>query len=165
MADSFAFANRGKIYIVGSDAVPTEVEIGVIKDCDLTWSAEHVPLYGWGTIKRVAVAKHSQKVTVKIGYMKFDPVKSTGWMWHALSTYTEATATWSTSNGSITDTNAVKLFNIRAKWTLESGAILQGKVTNVYFPDIPLKASEGQWVRVDMTGEGDNITWDNVGTA
>ena len=160
MVDSFAFANRGTITIVGADAVPTVVTVGVVKDVDLTWSAEHVPLYGWGTIKRVAVAKHSQKVTVKVGYAKFDPVKTTGWMWHALSTCSAA-GVWSASTGVVTDTNAVKLFNIVATWTLESGVKLAGTVSNVYFPDIPLKASEGQWVRVDMTGEGDDIVWTN----
>lgn len=177
MAGSVAFANRGVLSVAGWDkavgtagrvvTVPsaitstdTDSGLGVVKDAEITWSAEHVPLYGWGSTKRQAVAKHSQKVAVKIGWVKFDPIVTTGWQFYMLGTASSA-GTWSSPTGVVTDTNAVKLFNVTALWTMEDGRKLLGTVTNVFFPDMPLKAAEGQWVKVDMSGEGDDIVWTN----
>jgi outer membrane protein W len=147
MAESFAFANRGVIIADG-------VTLGVVKDVDISWSAEHMPLYGWGSIQRQAVAKHSQKVAIKIGWVKFDPVVTANWLNKILTG-------GATMTGLTVDTNVVKTFTITARFTTELGTNLLGTITEVYFPDFPLKATEGQWVKIDMNGEGKDIAWTN----
>ena len=150
---AFAFANRGTISVGGAT-------LAVVKDIEITTSAEHVNLYGWGSIRRQAVAKHSAKIAVKIGYMKFDPVISTGFQFLA----------WSTggTNGTIFDTNTVTTYTVLAQFTFEPTATvvtdqhLHASITNVYFPNFPLKMSEGQWMKVDMTGEGSDIVFTNT---
>ena len=160
MVTSFAFANKGTITIAGiavpGGAYPTVVTLGVVKDVEVTVSAEHVNLYGWGSIKRQGVAKHSAKVSVKVGYMKLDPVYTTGFQFYILN----PTAT-TTADGNLTDSNAVKLFTVTANFLFESGVNLLGTVSNVYFPNFPLKAAEGQWVKCDMTGEGSDVVFTN----
>jgi len=154
MAESFAFANRGTITVVGTPTGPASTPLGVVKDVDISWAAEHVPLYGWGSTLRQAVAKHSVKVSVKVGWMKFDPTVTTWLPMFILSAGTTAT-------GSVVDTNVVKLFQITARFTMEDGTYLKGIIDNVFFPDFPIKAAEGQWVKVDLNGEGTTITWSN----
>lgn len=143
-----AFANKGTISVGGTD-------IGVVKDIEVTISAEHVNLYGWGSILRQAVAKHSAKVSVKIGYMRFDPATTTGWQFSA----------WCTA-GALNDTNTVTTFTVVAVFKFEAGSggtpvaqTLTGTILNVYFPNFPLKMAEGQWMKVDMVGEGSTITF------
>ena len=159
MAATTFFANRGVITAGGpSDLVPTVVTLGVVKDVELTISAEHVPLYGWGTILREGVAKHSLKVAVKIGWCKFDSfVGATGDAWFLDIGASPAVA----HDGAWVDTNAVHLFDINAQFTGEDGVHLNAEITGIYFPDLPLKASEGQWVRVDLSGEGKTVLFTN----
>lgn len=151
---SVAFANRGVIKIAGTSGGPTGQYFAVVKDVELVMSWEHVPLYGWGTIRRVAVAKHSQKIQVKIGSMKFNPGVAAGSLpwWSYVS---------NPSSGGTTaeDTNSVKLFDIDAYFTFEDGQVLHGTVGSVYFPNIPFRAAEGQWIKLDVAGEGASITW------
>ena len=149
MAESFAFANRGVIK-VGTTT------IGVVKDVDIAWSAEHVPLYGWGSIVRQAVARHSQKVSVKIGFCKFDPTKTT---WFAMGILT---GTAGSMTGATVNTNTVALYTIDALFTMEDGTLMRGVITNVFFPEFPMKAAEGQWVKIDLSGEGSDIVWSNA---
>lgn len=157
MGDSYAFANRGTLYIVGTTGgVPVSAAVGVIKDVELTMSSEHVPLYGWGSILRVAVAKHTHKVQVKFGAMKINNTLTATPAWW---TYTHHTTS---GGGTIEDTNAVKLFDIEAVFTFEDGTYLKGTVSSVYFPTIPFRASEGQWVKQDVTGEGKSVVWANT---
>ena len=103
--------------------------------------------------------KHSAKVSVKVGYMKVDTVATTtaGFQFFVLN---PTTATANTS-GALEDINTVKLFTIIADFVFDSGVTLRGTVSNVYFPNFPLKAAEGQWLKVDMTGEGSTVTFSN----
>jgi len=159
MVASFAFANKGVVTVAGTSTYPSVVTLGVVKDVELVVSAEHVPLYGWSSILRQAVAKHTAKASVKVGYMKIDPVATTaaGWQFFILN---PTTATANTS-GAMEDVNTVKLFTIVADFVFESGVTLRGTCSNTYFPNFPLKAAEGQWVKCDMTGEGSTVTFTN----
>ena len=157
---SVCFANRGTVTIVGVNGTPATFSFAVVKDVELTVSADHVPLYGWGSTFRVAVAKHQQKVSVKVGSMKFNPyIAGASPAWYGLITAPSAGSTGSLTNE---DTNTVKLFNIIARFTFEDGQVLQGTVYNVYFPNLPLRASEGQWMKLDMSGEGAYVLWSNM---
>jgi len=161
MAGAFAFANRGTIAVNVGGTTTGAAVLGVVKDVEITVSAEHVNLYGWGSILRQAVAKHSAKVAVKIGYMKFDPVVTTGFQFSMLRP-TGAT-------GAFEDTNTVQLYCIEGLFVFEPDSTgtpalqhLHAKVENVYFPNFPLKMAEGQWLKVDMTGEGQTVTFTNA---
>jgi len=144
MTNAVAFANRGTI------AITDETTPQVIKDVEITISAEHVPLYGWGSILRQGVAKHSLKVSVKIGYVKFEADKAE----FPYNIYCSA--------GTLTDSNAVPLYTVVGVFTFEGGQILRCTISGVYFPDMPFKASEGQWIRLDLAGEGSSILFANA---
>lgn len=150
-----AFANRGVVTIAGSTGTPAVSTFAVVKDVEIAVSYEHVPLYGWGSIRRQGVAKHSEKVGVKVGSMKFNPQVTASPTWW--SYITNPTSGGTTDE----DTNTVKLFNITATFTFEDGQILKGTVYDVYFPSFPLRASEGQWIKLDVSGEGAYVAWDN----
>jgi hypothetical protein len=155
--DTF-FANKGVVTVAAQTSNPTVVTLAVVKDVEVTTSFEHVPLYGWGSIKRVAMAKHSAKVSVKIGWMKFSPsVSGSGaspWFPFWILNPTAGT-------GTIEDTNTAKLFQVTVKFQNETGEFLLATISNVVFQNFPLKASENQWVKVDLSGEGADITFTN----
>ena len=158
--ESTFFANKGIITVTGflPAATPTVITLAVVKDVEVTTSFEHVPLYGWGSITRQAVAKHTAKVAVKVGWMKASPsVSGSGaspwfpfWINHPTA-----------GSGAIEDTNTVKLFTVTVKFVNESGEFLLATIANVYFPNFPLKMTEGQWMKVDLSGEGSSVTFTN----
>ena len=150
-----AFANRGTVTIQGKSGSPTVQNFSVIKDVEITVSCDHVPLYGWGSTRRVAVAKHQEKVAVKVGSMKFNPAVGT-----SPAAWVFITSPLS-GNGTNDDTNTVKLFQVDANFTFEDGQILHGTVYDVFFPNLPFKANEGQWMKLDLTGEGAYVLWAN----
>lgn len=161
MTESFAFANRGIITVTGvTPGYVGSTTLGVVKDVDLSWSAEHVPLYGWGLTTRQAVAKHTEKVSVKIGWMKFDPTYTT---WFPMAILAPASVT---PTGTTSGTNVVKLFTITAKFYMEvaTPVSVMGTVNNVFFPDFPIKAAEGQWIKMDLNGEGSDVVFSNPGS-
>lgn len=147
--DTVYFANQGVITVAGASGTPAAKTLAVVKDIELTISWEHAEAYGWGTIQRVGVAKHTQKVDVKIGYIKFAP-KVGEWFPYYIGDA-------STGAGTITDTNAVTLFTVTGQFApLDATGTVKvlRTVTGVYFPKFPMKASEGQFIKVDMEGTG-----------
>lgn len=146
------FANKGTLTVGGNT-------IAVVKDVEITVSADHVPLYGWGTIKRVAVARHSLRVAVKVGFAKFGMQTSgasPGWFFSIVSPTAGSTAT------GVEDTNSVKLFTVIATFTGENGDLFKATISNVFFPNFPTKATEGAWMRLDLDGEGSDVVYTNV---
>lgn len=156
--NSTFFANKGVITVAGGSGSPSSVTLAVVKDVEINCSAEHVPLYGWGTVKRIAIAKHTAKVSIKIGFAKFSPAVSgsgaSPWFPFWIINPTAGT-------GTLSDTNTVKTFTVTVNLVNESGENLLATLTDVYFPNFPLKASEGTWVRVDLDGEAADITFTN----
>jgi hypothetical protein len=139
----------GVITVAGASGTPAALTLALVKDIEATVSWEHVEAYGWGTVQRAGVAKHSQKVTVKIGWIKFAP-KLAEWFPFYIG---EPAA----GAGTLTDSNAVTLFTVTAQFNpLDSTGTVKmlRTVTGVYFPNFPMKATEGQFVKVDMEGYG-----------
>jgi hypothetical protein len=157
---SVAFANKGTIAVNVGGTTTGAAVLGVVKDVEITVAAEHVPLYGWGSAKRVAVAKHTMKVPVKVGYMKLDPVKTTGWQFSILNP--------TAADGTLLDTNTVQLFCIEGTFVFEATSVvptaqhLHAQINNVFFPEFPLRSTEGQWMKVEMSGEGSDIIYTNT---
>lgn len=146
------FANKGSVSISGDGGSPATEDLFVVKDVEVTVSAEHVPLFGWGSIQRKAVARHTGKVSVKIGWAKFKPAAQ-NWLFYIGDPVS--------GTGALTDTNTVKLFDVVVKFVNEASPneTLTATIQDVYFPNFPMKASEGQWVRLDMDGEGVSIAY------
>jgi len=149
---TIAFANRAKLYLDASPAGATTptTELTICKDVEITVSAEHVPLYGWGSIIRQGVAKHSLKVAIKIGYMKWNPGTTAFPV-----TIFGATCT----SGGAGDTNVVTQFALKGVFTFEDGQTLTATIQNIFFPDFSIKGSEGQWIKMDLSGEGSTIVF------
>lgn len=153
------FANVGTLTVtpVGVTGA-TATTVAVIKDIEVDFSAEHVGLWGWGTTKRVAVARHTVKIPVKVGFASFNPDVTTTkwWAWYILHPLGTSTM------GDVSTTNTVQLFTIVANWTGSDGStILKGTVSEVYFKNLPIKATEGQWMKVDLQGEGSTVSYSN----
>ena len=146
---SVYFANQGVITVAGASGTPAAVTLAVVKDVTVSVEWEHAEAYGWGTVQRVGVAKHTQKVSVKVGWIKFAP-KLAEWF----PFYIGDSAA---GGGTLVDTNAVTLFTITAQFTPldATGTVkLLRTVTGVYFPKFPITATEGQFMKVDMEGTG-----------
>lgn len=147
-----AFANRGTLFLDASPAGATTptTALTILKDVEITVSAEHVPLYGWGSIIRQGVAKHSLKVAVKIGYAKWDP---------STTAFPITIHGAACTSGGAGDTNTVTLFAVKGVFTFEDGQTLTATIQNIFFPDFSIKATEGQWIKMDLTGEGSTIVF------
>ena len=157
MAETTFFGNRGKLYLVNDpDGTPDSDEIAILKGVEVTVQAEHQELYGMGSIKRQAVARHTAKVEVKIKSAKFDPAMATG-LGLAYKSILDGDASGALT---ITDTNTVALFDLRlyAKGTGETN-YLKVTVSDVYFPDIPFPLPENDWVVFELSGTGSDVTF------
>lgn len=152
------FANKGTLTITGVGGTPAAVVVAIVKDVEINWSVEHVPLYGWGSIKRQAMARHSMKVDVKVGYAKFAPDVSGATWWPLWVIDVTAGKADTVGDG---DTTSVKYFDIDANFTGENGDTFKATVKNVAFSNFPLRAAEAQWLKVDMDGQGDDIVFAN----
>jgi hypothetical protein len=154
--ESVYFGNMCTMTVAGASGTPAVHTLAVGKDIEITDGWEHVEAYGWGTVNRVGVAKHSRKVTVKIGWIKFAP-KLAEWFPFYIG---ESAA----GSGTPADTNAVTLFTITGLFQpLDStGTVkLLRTVSSVYFPNFPMKAAEGQFVKVDLEGYGISVVDSN----
>jgi hypothetical protein len=158
-ADTF-FANRATLTVVGtsSSANPTVQTIAVLKGVEINTGFSHEELYGMNSILRQDAAKHTAKVEVKIRLAKFDPTvaSSTFFPYWVLN----PTAT-TTPSGTIEDKNDEKLFTVVATLTGTGATVVQATVTSVYFESFPLPLPENEFVVLDMTGYGANVTFDN----
>jgi hypothetical protein len=148
--DQTWFANVGVLTV----STGTPVTVAVVKDIEINVTAEHVPIYGFGNPTRVDVKRHSFKVPVKIKFAKFAPTVSTWWAFWILNP--------GVGDGTMATNNNVQMFTLTATFTSSDGLqTLKGTVSNLYFEDLPIKASEGQWITVDLKGEGATVAWTN----
>ena len=153
-ADTF-FGNRAVVTVAGASN-PTVETIAVAKGIEVTVTFEHVELYGFGSIVRQDVARHSMKVDFKLRFAKFDPVLANYFMYWQLNP--SATAT---PSGSVEDTNSVKTFTVTYKQIGTGGNIFDASIANVYFEDFPMPSPENDFTVVEVMGHGTNITITN----
>ena len=154
--DTF-FGNRGTISVVGSLTTDPKLaalpEIAVVKGVEVNVTFEHVELYGFGTILRADVAKHTAKVEVKLRWARFNPSLATFWPYWIMN----PTAT-TPASGSIEDTNIEKMFKVTAVFTGTNGRTMTMVIDNVYFEGIPFPMPENDFVVLDLSGYGSAIT-------
>jgi len=155
-AESLYFSNMSVITVANATGTPAALTIGVAKDVSVSQGWEHAEAYGFASIRRVGVAKYNEKVTVKLGFIKFAP-KLAEWFpfWIA-----DGTA----GSGTGLDNNLVTLFTVTELIVpmTTSGTVKLGRsVTGVYFPKFEIKAAEGQFVKVDLEGFGVTVVDSN----
>jgi hypothetical protein len=151
------FGNRGTILIqgTGSTAPTSSTVLAVVKGVEINVTFEHVELYGFGSINRADVAKHTSKIEVKIRWAKFDPSLTTSTFFpYFIMNPSAATS----PSGTIEDTNVEKLFKVTAVWTGTGGRTFTAVVDSVYFEGVPFPMPENDFVVMDMSGYGSTIT-------
>jgi len=161
------FANYGVLTMLPTGGSWTAQTVAVVKDISVGFSAEHVGLWGFGDPHRQAVARHTFKIPVKCKFAKFNPTVNTSgasgfWAFGILSPFGASSG----GGGGTSTNNAVQLFTVTAEfYSIDgSGPNLLATVSNVYFKNFDLKASEGQWIQIDLDGEGSDVTYTNPGT-
>ena len=160
-AATIYFANEATLAVEGQTASnPPSESLAVLKDVEVIAEWEHSELYGFGTTRRVGVCKHTAKCTVKFKYMKYLPTVSGATAWFPMWM---ADATGATPTGVTVDTNTVRLFKITGVFAPQGSgnSKLQAVVESVYFPKFPLKATENEFVPVEMEGIGTFVTYTN----
>jgi hypothetical protein len=151
-AEDVYFANMGTITVAGTSGSPAVRTIAIAKDIEATFKSDVLKAYGFGSAMIQARAKYNHKVDVKIGWLKFAP-KVTEWFPFWITNPTSG-------DGTVSDTNTVKLFTVVATFnplTSTNTPIIRS-VTSVSFPNFPLKATENQWIKVDLEGSGFTMT-------
>jgi hypothetical protein len=153
-AEDVYFANMGTITVAGTSGTPTVATLAIAKNVEATIESTIEYARGWGTTLIAGQAKHSVQVSVKIGFLKFLPGVSSWWPEYIFN---------SAGGGTIADTNVVTTFTVTAQFNPLSSANtkLLRTVTQVGFPKFPMKATENQWVQVDLEGIGVNATDSN----
>ncbi len=149
MAEKKYFANTAKITAGGKP-------VGIGKSIEITVEFEYVELYGFGSIIRQGVSKHTAKVPVKIASAAFDGTFATGLGFVYGCTLNASSSDTATS---ITDTNQVALFDIIGEFTADDGTKgLKITVTGVYFENLPFIFSENEYANFELSGNGSQAT-------
>ena len=163
-ADTY-FGNRGTILVqgTGSNLNPISTTVlAVVKGVEINVTFEHVELYGFGSIMRADVAKHTAKVEVNIRWAKFDPALTAStffpyWIMDPSAT-TAPSGTALAAVAGAGDTNLEKLFKVTAYWLGTNGRTFTAIVEGVYFEGVPFPMPENDFVVMDMKGYGSLIT-------
>jgi hypothetical protein len=141
----------------GTTFIDTAANVIVLKEVDFQGDFELIPLYGMDSIVRQDIVQTKLSVTVRARFAKFDGQI----LGHIAQTENDgkdidgAVAAGRTQIV-VKDTNTPNLFDIWA--TVSNGSdSAKAKVTNVAFKNLPFKLPEGEWVELDLEGEGDLI--------
>ena len=154
-ADNY-FADLCAIQIQPTGGSLTPVAMG--QDLELTFKSTETYARGMGSELIQNRAKYGIQVDVKLSWLKFLPAVSS---W-APFYITNPTA----GDGTLLDTCRCALFNVTGEiypMTTGNDNWLR-TVSNVSFPEFPLKVTYNQWVKVELSGVGQTLTDTNPGT-
>ncbi len=154
-ADNY-FADLCAIQIQPPGGSLTTVAMG--QDLELTFKSTETYARGMGSELIQNRAKYGIQVDVKLTWLKFLPAVSS---W-APFYITNPTA----GDGTLLDTCRCALFNVTGEiypMTTGNDNWLR-TVSNVSFPEFPLKVTYNQWVKVELSGVGQTLTDNNPGT-
>ena len=125
--------------------------IALGQDLELTMKSTEVYARGMGSELIQNRAKHSIQVDVKLAFIKFLPTVGTWFPYFIMDPTSGA--------GGLTDTCRCALFTVTGEiypMTSTNKNWLR-TVTNVSFPEFPLKVTYNQWVKVDLSGVGQTL--------
>lgn len=145
------FAQNGTVYIDTGDG--TETEVLAVQNCTIEVQMEANDLYGWGSIKRVASARHEAKVNVTIEYAN---ILTEDFFKYILDP--SAGATGLATGVSIADTTSHHYFKIRAVIPSSDNLYdLDILAEDVYFVNLPFTGELGEWVKMNLEGHGADV--------
>lgn len=148
------FANSAELTISSGGS---DVPVGVLKEVTFTPQFEHVPLYGLGSVKRQAIAKHTFKVGIKAKYAMWDP-EADYIAWSVLKG-TNTTDEQTGVDDSAQYRSSVATFSISAVlYDSKRTKKVTVTTTGVYFTSIPFGLTENEWVVRELEGEGSDFT-------
>ena len=145
------FAQNGTVSVDTGDGVETEVL--AVQNCSFELQMEANDLFGWGSIKRVASARHEAKVNVTIEYAN---ILTEDFFKHILDPSAGATAL--ATGVSVADTTSHHYFKIHAVIPSSDNTYdLDITAEDVYFVNLPFSGELGEWVKMNLEGHGANI--------
>lgn len=119
-------------------------KIAAVEGWEFTVKADHKKLYKMGSTKRIAVARCNFGVEGKLAFAKFDPTVGTWWVMKIPN---------SAGGGSIADTNNFTWFLLYGSLNpaTSTNPVFGAKLYNVHFSNLPIGASEHEWIKVDLS--------------
>lgn len=154
-AEDNYFADLCVIQVTPPSASPSPVSIAMGQDLELTMKSTEIYARGMGSELIQNRAKYAIQVEVKLGFLKFLPTVGT-WFPYYIADPTAA-------SGTLLDTCRVALFTVTGEifpMTTTNKNMLRA-VTNVSFPEFPLKVTYNQWVKVELSGVGQTLADSN----
>ena len=160
MTDYSFFAQNGTVSVCTDTTAtsPTYTAVMAVQNCSFELQFEANDLYSWGTVKRVATARHEAKVTTNFEYAK---VVSEDLFKYILNPHVETSQGGSVTspllaNGvSIADTTDLYRFVFKMRIPSTDGTkALTVYVTDLVFSNLPLGGELGEWVKLNLEGEG-----------
>lgn len=148
-AEDCYFADLTAITVTPPGGSALTIALG--QDFEATFKSTEVYARGMGSELIQNRAKHSIQVDVKLSWIKFLPTVSS-WAPYFIMDPT-------TGGGTIVDTCRCALFTVTGEiypMTATNKNWLR-TVTNVSFPEFPLKVTYNQWVKVDLSGVGQTL--------
>jgi len=148
-AEDCYFADLCAITVTPPGKTVQTIALG--QDFEATMKSTEVYARGMGSELIQNRAKHSIQVDVKLSFIKFLPTVTTWFPFYIMDPTTGA--------GTLTDTCRCALFTVTGEifpMTATNNNLLR-TVTNVSFPEFPLKVTYNQWVKVDLSGVGQTL--------
>jgi hypothetical protein len=148
-AEDSYFADLCAITVTPPSGGSQTIALG--QDLELTMKSTEVYARGMGSEFIQNRAKHSIQVDVKLSFIKFLPTVATWFPFYIMDP--------TSGTGALTDTCRCALFTITGEifpMTATNKNWLR-TVTNVSFPEFPLKVTYNQWVKVDLSGVGQTL--------
>jgi len=131
----------------GGSATP----IAMGQDLELTMKSTETYARGMGSELIQNRAKYGIQVDVKLSFIKFLPTVSSWFPYYIMNP--------TGGDGTLTDTCRCALFTISGEifpMTATNINMLR-TVSNVSFPEFPLKVTYNQWVKVELSGVGQTL--------
>jgi hypothetical protein len=148
-AEDCYFADLCTISVTPPSGGSQTIALG--QDLELTMKSTEVYARGMGSELIQNRAKHSIQVEVKLAMIKFLPTVGTWFPYFIMDPATGA--------GTLTDTCRVALFTVTGEiYPMTTGnKNWLRTVSNVSFPEFPMKVTYNQWVKVDLSGVGQTL--------
>jgi hypothetical protein len=149
MTTNVYYGNDMTLSMETQESTPVTIPVGVLKQVEITATAEHDHLYGADSIKREEVKRREFGVDVSVGFAKMDIVLIEEWLGGSGS-----------AGGSVTDSSDPQLFQVTGGVTPAGGGTTkEAVVQNVDFPEVPvITASEGEYETTELEGTGETIS-------
>lgn len=147
-ADNY-FADLCVIQVTPPGGSATPIAMG--QDLELTMKSTETYARGMGSELIQNRAKYGIQVDVKLSFIKFLPTVSSWFPYYIMNP--------TTGDGTLTDTCKCALFTISGEIFPMNSAntnVLR-TVSNVSFPEFPLKVTYNQWVKVELSGVGQTL--------